>query len=107
MQYCIFEPLGGKLSVFRVYRDQLSSTKQEVGLDGDRVVPDYVSKLNYDTKASDNRRSVIKGQKFDSSKFEKVLSLSRKWAQKRNWPEEPGYEAIASVCITTYVMSQL
>jgi len=28
-------------------------------------------------------RSVIKGQKFDSSKFDKVLSLSRKWAQKK------------------------
>ena len=65
---------------------QLSSTRQEVGLDGDTVVPDYVSKLNYDIKASDDRRSVIKGQKFDSSKFEKVLGLSRKWAQKRNWP---------------------
>ena len=67
----------------------MSSTKQEVGLDGDTVGPDYVyvSKLNYDIKASDNRRSVIKGQKFDSSKFEKVLSLSRKWAQKRNWRE--------------------
>jgi len=48
MQYCIFEPLGGKLSVFRVCETQLSSTKQEIGLDGDTVVPDYVSKLNYD-----------------------------------------------------------
>jgi len=28
----------------------LSSTKQEVGLDGDTVGPDYVSKLNYDIK---------------------------------------------------------
>ena len=43
---------------------QLSSTRQEVGLDGDTVVPDYVSKLNYDIKASDNRCSVIKGQQF-------------------------------------------
>jgi len=63
----------------------LSSTKQEVDLDGDTVGPDYISKLNYDIKASDNC-SVIKGQKFDSSKFKKVLSLSLKWAQKRNWP---------------------
>ena len=31
---------------------QLSSAKQEVGLDSDTVVPDYVSKLNYDIKAS-------------------------------------------------------
>ena len=64
----------------------MSSTKQKVGLDGDTVVADYVSKLNYDIKASDNHRSVIKGQQFHSSKFEKVLRLSRKWAQKRNWP---------------------
>jgi len=28
----------------------LSSTKQEVGLDGDTIGPDYVSKLNYDIK---------------------------------------------------------
>ena len=36
-------------------------------------------------KSRHNRCSVIRGQKFDSSKFEKVLSLSRKLAQKRNW----------------------
>jgi len=52
MQYCIFEPLGGKLSVFSCVETQLSSTKQEVGLDGDTVAPAYVGKLNYDNKAS-------------------------------------------------------
>ena len=75
----------------------MSSTRQEVGLDGDTVVPDYVNKLNYDIKASNNRRSVIKGQKFDSSKFEKVLSLSQKWAQKRNWPSTTVIEQITSL----------
>ena len=50
MQYCIFEPLGGKLSVFRVCETQLSSTKQEIGLDVDTVVPHYDSKLNCDVK---------------------------------------------------------
>ena len=69
----------------------MSSTKQKVGLDGDTVVADYVSKLNYDIKASDNRCSVIKGQQFHSSKFEKVLRLSRKWAQKRNWHDKHSF----------------
>ena len=49
MQYFIFEPLGGKLLVFSCVETQLSSTKQEVGLD---VVPAYVSKLNSDIEAS-------------------------------------------------------
>ena len=77
--------LAGNCPSSECIETQLSSTRQEVGLDGDTVVPDYVSILNY-IKASDNRRSVIQGQNFDSSKFEKVLSLSRKWGQKRNWP---------------------
>jgi len=33
------------------------------------------SKLNYVIKTSKNRRFVINGQKFDSSKFEKVLRV--------------------------------
>jgi len=46
----------------------------------------------------DNPRFVIKGQKFDSSKYEKVVSLSRKWAQKRNWPRlVPWYEPSSGV----------
>ena len=83
MQYCIFEPLGGKLSVFRLCETQLSSTKQEIGLDVDTVVPHYDSKLNYDVKVS---QTIVLLLKVDSSKFEKVLSLSQKWAQKRNRP---------------------
>ena len=78
--------MAGNCQSSECVETQLSSTKQKVGLDGDTVVADYVSKLNYDIKASDNRCSVIKGQQFHSSKFEKVLRLSRKWAQKRNWP---------------------
>ena len=78
--------MAGNCQSSECVETQLSSTKQKVGLDGDTVVADYVSKLNYDIKASDNRCSVIKGQQFHSSKFEKVLRLSRKWAQKEIRP---------------------
>jgi len=54
-----FNRLAGNCPSSECIETQLSSTRQEVGLDGDTVVPDYVSKLNYDIKASDNRRSVI------------------------------------------------
>ena len=45
--------LAGNCQSSECVETQLSSTRQEVGLDGDTVVPDYVSKLNYDIKASD------------------------------------------------------
>ena len=42
--------LAGNCQSSECVETQLRSTKQEVGLDGDTVVPDYVSKLNYDIK---------------------------------------------------------
>jgi len=43
--------LAGNCYSSECVETQLSSTKQEVGLDGDTAVPDYVSKLNYDIKS--------------------------------------------------------
>jgi len=50
----------------------LSRTKQEVGLDGDTVGPDYVSKLNYDIKP---RTIVVLLLKVKSS----IVQSSRKF----------------------------
>jgi len=55
MQYKVYlNHLAGNCQSSECVEAQLS-TKQEVGLDGDTVVPDYISKLNYDIKASDHR----------------------------------------------------
>ena len=44
--------MAGNCQSSECVETQFSSARQEVGLDGDAVLPDYVSKLNYDIKAS-------------------------------------------------------